>query len=76
MSDKKHKRYPTILLDPSKLQLDLKVEESMIIRDQISKEVVGVVIRNFGKEKELIDWANKIVYQSTQYSKSVRVSFY
>lgn len=64
MSDKKHKRYPTILLDPAKLQLDLKVEDSIIIiRDQISKEIVGVVIRNFGKEEELI------VYRSTQYTK-------
>ena len=35
-----------------------------------------MVIRNFGKEEELIDWANKIVYQSTQYTKSARVSFY
>ena len=31
----------------------------MIIRDEGSKEIVGVVIRNFGKEKELVDWANK-----------------
>ena len=48
----------------------------MIIRDEGSKEIVGVVIRNFGKEKELVQWVNNIVNESTENSKSVRVSFY
>lgn len=76
LSDKKHKRYPTMVLDTTKLQLDLKIEESVIIRDAESKDIVGVVIRNFGKDQELVEWANDIVNQSTENTKSVRVSFY
>ena len=65
-----------MVLDTTKLQLDLKIEESVIIKDAESKDIVGLVIRNFGKDQELVEWANDIVNQSTENTKSVRVSFY
>ena len=63
-----------MLLDPSKLQLDVKPEENIIIRDNISKDIVGVVIRQFGNDSELVNWAGNISFQSTKCAKSVRVS--
>ena len=60
LSDKKHKRYPTMLLDPSKFE---------------SREVVGMVIRNYGNHKEFLDWASSTLKKkSTEIAHSVRVS--
>lgn len=69
LSDSRHKRYPTTVVNLKKLRLDIKPEESLIIRDIVSKEVIAVVIRNFAKDADLLDWAS-----STVVNKSVRVS--
>lgn len=74
LADQRHKRYTTMLVDTLQLQLDIKPTESIIIRDSDTKEVVGVVIRKFGGNKELVEWAGEVTLKSTKYTKSVRVS--
>lgn len=74
LSDKRHSRYPTHLIKPEKLQLDVLPHEIVIIRDLESGEVIGTVIRNFGTNQELLYWASSILKKSTDISRSVRVS--
>lgn len=74
LADQRHKRYPTMLVDEQQLQLDIKPTESIIIRDSNTKEVVGVVIRDCSRNKELVEWAGEVVLKSTKYTKSIRVS--
>ena len=73
LSDSRHKRYPTMEIDPTQLQLDIKSNESFIICDNDSKEVVGVVVRNFVKNKKLLSWVSEVVQKSVEVTKSVRV---
>lgn len=61
-----------MVVDPCQLQLDIKPTESIIIRDSNTKEVVGVMIRQFGGNNELVEWAGQVALQSTQYTKSER----
>lgn len=44
LSDQRHKHYPTMVIEPEKLQLDVDSTSSIIIWDEESKEVGGVVL--------------------------------
>ena len=74
LSDKRHSRYPTFLLDVNELQLDVGRNENVVICDRDTKDIVGVVIRNFGGDGDSVQWAMNILKRSMEMSKSVRVS--
>lgn len=74
LSDQRHHRYTSHLLDPTNLQLDVGPTESVIIYDQDSKDIVGVVVRNFSGNEEVLKWATDILQRSTKVAKSIRVS--
>ena len=73
LSDNRHSRFPIHVVDHTQLQLDVLPHESIIIRDLESREVVGMVIRNYGCNKELLDWASSTLKKSTEIANSVRV---
>ena len=61
-------------LDPECLQYTVKEDESVIIRDSKSKEIVCMVIRNFSNnEGGILEWVNGIIEENTEIRKSVRV---
>ena len=55
LSDQRHKHYPTMVIDEKQLQLDIDSTQGVVIRDEVTKEVVGVVLRNYAKNKENLD---------------------
>ena len=62
-------------LNPENLQHTVKADESVIIRDHSSGELIGVVIRNFSNNNQhLLDWINGIIAENTGARRSVRVS--
>ena len=74
LPDERHSGYPTFLLDVNELQLDVGRNESVVICDWDTKDIVGVVIRNFGGDGDLVEWATNILKRSMEMSESVRVS--
>ena len=76
LSDKRHSRYPTMVVNSRELQLDVEETESAIYRDIETGEVIGVVIRNFASNPQILNWASDIVLQSTIVAKSIRVRIY
>lgn len=65
---------PFLKLDPAHLQHTVGKNESAVIRDKKTGEIIGVVIRNFcGENKRLLEWVNEVVAENTDVRKSVRV---
>lgn len=60
-------------LDPTKLNYTVKKNESVIIRDSTSKEIVCVVIRDFCGKPKLLEWVNGVIMENSEGRKSVRV---
>ena len=61
-------------LDPNCLQLIVEEDKSAIIRDNKSRELIGVVIRNFSNyNRRLLDWINEVIDENTGSRRSVRV---
>lgn len=76
LSDSRHHRYPSHLLDVASLKLDILPNMSAIIYDAHTKDIVGVVVRNFSNSDKVLTWATDILKRSTEVAKSVRVSIY
>lgn len=61
-------------LDPEKLQYTVQADESVIIRDFATNEIIGVVIRNFSNgNRRLLEWINGIIMENNGIRRSVRV---
>ena len=61
-------------LDPDRLQYTVHKDESVIIKDSKSGEIVCVIIRNFSNNKvELLEWINGVIIENNEARKSVRV---
>lgn len=75
LSDMRHRRYPTHLLQVKNLRLDIGPEESAIIYDKNTEDIIGVVIRKFSNSPEVLEWATSILKRSTEVATSVRVCF-
>ena len=72
--DVRQKRYPLFPVQPSQLQLDVGTDESILIYDSISGELVMAVIRNFCQHPDLLTCIDDIIKQSVESRKSIRVS--
>jgi hypothetical protein len=61
-------------LNPQKLQHIVKENESIIIRDIATNEIICVVIRNFtNNNRRLLDWINGVIMENNGVRRSVRV---
>jgi hypothetical protein len=60
-------------LDPNQLQYTVAEDESVIIRDAKTKEIVCTVIRNFANKEKLLEWINSVIIENSDARKSVRV---
>lgn len=65
---------PLHKLDPGSLQYVVQEEESLIVKDKKTQEIIAIVIRHFsgGKEK-LLEWINGIIEENTGIHRNVRV---
>jgi hypothetical protein len=61
-------------VDPAELQLDLGPNDSAVIYDRTTRNLVAIVIRNFTMEPELLAHVEDAIKRNLQVRKSVRVS--
>ena len=72
--DKRGTWKPFHKLDPNRLQYTVKADESVIIRDSDTQEIICAVIRNFSNSREkLLEWINSVIVENNETRKSVRV---
>jgi len=60
-------------LDQAKLALTVGVNESAIIRDVKSNDIVAVVLRQFSGNDEILEWINGIVDENVGLRRGIRV---
>jgi hypothetical protein len=72
--DKRGSWKPMHELDPALLQHVVRGDQSIIIRDSKTDELIGLVIRDFTSGcTHLLDWINEIIMENNDVRKSVRV---
>lgn len=72
--DKRGDWKPFHKLNPDCLQYIVDADESVIIRDSETKEIVCMVLRNFSNNREkLLEWVNRVIIENSEARKSVRV---
>lgn len=69
-------RRPVHRLDPSQIQLTVPADKSCTIYDSSTGELIGVVIRNFCPDPDVVEWAEEILEQGVGWKKSVRARFW
>jgi hypothetical protein len=60
-------------LDDAKLALIVEANESVIVRDADTGDIVMVVIRNFAGDDEVLDWITDVVDENIGLRRGIRV---
>ena len=76
--DRRLKRHPLLKLEEGQLKLDLAGNQSTIIQDEATGEIVAMVYRNFmpGQYHSILEWINHTIMTSINRKRSARVSLY
>jgi hypothetical protein len=69
-------RLPIFRVDPTKLQLDIQVDESTLVYDAKSGKLILLVLRKFGGDGNLLAHIDGIIKQAVEYRRSIRVCHY
>ena len=72
--DSRRKRQPIFRIDPSNLTLDIGADQSAIIYDATTGDLILVVLRNFCSHPDLLSYIEGIIKQAVDLRKSIRVS--
>lgn len=70
--DSRTRKRPLMMLDPNKLNATIGADESRIIRDD-KGQLVGLVLRDFCVDRDVLDWVNQTIARSAGLRKSIRV---
>jgi hypothetical protein len=71
--DKRQKRIPIFRMDPTKLQLDIEADESALVYDQSTGDLILLVLREFGDDHNLLSHIDNIIKEAVEHRKSIRV---
>ena len=74
--DKRRPRQPIFRVDPSHLSLDIGPDQSAIIYDANTGELVMLILRNFCCDPDLLSHIDEIIKQAVDCRKSMRVSHF
>lgn len=72
--DKRLKRHPPMVINEDALQLVIPADQSCVIIDSKTKEIVLIVLRNFVATKSVREWMSEIIAVATDTRKTIRVS--
>jgi hypothetical protein len=71
--DKRGTWKPFHELNPTHLQHVVQGDQSAILRDPKTDELIGLVIQEFSGKAKLLDWINGIIMENNTVRKSIRV---
>ena len=76
--DSRLRRHPLLELEEGQLKYDLAGNQSAIIQDKDTGEIVAMVYRNFipGQYHSILEWINQTIMMSINRNRSARVSLY
>ena len=60
-------------LDKSQLQLTIGPDESMIVKDIDTEQIVIIVLQNFMRDEEVLSWTNGVVDENVGIRRGIRV---
>ena len=72
--DSRRKRQPIFRTNPSNLSLDIGADQSAIIYDAETGDLILVVLQNFCSEPDLLSYIEGIIKQAVDFRRSIRVS--
>jgi hypothetical protein len=73
-ADKRLPRHEPVVIKASKLDRVIKEDQSCIVRDPITKEIVLIVLRDIVNDMDVLDWLDDAVEEATSTRRNIRVS--
>lgn len=73
-ADKHLPRHEPVVIAESKLDRVIEENQSCIIRDSITNEIVLIVLRDIISDMDVLDWLDDIVGEATSTRRNIRVS--
>ena len=73
LPDKRQARLPILRLDEEKLQLTIGANESVLVCDAETGELVMAILRNFVGQPAVLNWLDGIITEEVKYRKNIRV---
>ena len=76
--DSRLRRHPLLLLEEGRLKLDIARQQSAMIQDEATGEIVAMIYRNFMPRQyhSILEWINATILASIHRKRSARVSSY
>jgi hypothetical protein len=72
--DSRRKRQPIFRIEPSNLSLDIGADQSTIVYDADTGDLILIVLRNFCSDPDLLSHIEGIIKQAVDIRRSIRVS--
>ena len=74
--DRRRKRQSIFRTDPSKLSLDIEADQSAVVYDVQTGELIMLVLRDFCTDPDLLSHIEGVIKQAVECRKSIRVSHF
>lgn len=72
--DKRLKRHPPMVIPESNMDLVIPADQSCVVVDSKTKEIVLIVLRNFVATKSVREWLSEVIAVACDTRKCIRVS--